>query len=287
MSEGIADPSQRGAPGPGPMVPEPYRVLRRRRETPDTWTLELEPRGGGEAPAFEPGQFNMLYGFGVGEVPISISGDPAAAGPLVHTVRAVGPVTEAICAAQPGDVLGVRGPFGRGWPVREARGGDLVVVAGGLGLAPLRPAVLSGLAGREGLGRVVLLYGGREPGQLLFREELERWASELEVALTVDTAAGDWRGEVGVVTRLIERASLDPGRSLALVCGPEAMMSFTVRSLRAAGLSPERIHLSLERNMKCAVTLCGRCQFGAAFACREGPVFSLAAIEPIYGVREL
>ena len=277
------------AAAPGPMVPDVYRIGRRHRETADTWTIELEPADGSRPPSFEPGQFNMVYAFGIGEVPISISGDPASSGPLVHTVRAVGAVTEAICGSHSGASLGVRGPYGSSWPVSEAEGGDLVVIAGGLGLAPLRPALLAGLASRSSFHRVVLLYGGREPEQLLFRHELERWREDpaVEMAVTVDTAGGGWSGDVGVVTKLIDRAGLDPARSLALLCGPEAMMRFAIRSLRGIGLAAEDMLFSIERNMKCALTQCGRCQFGPTFACREGAVLRLSHVEPFYDLREV
>jgi NAD(P)H-flavin reductase len=271
------------------MVPAPFRVREREQETEDTWTLELEPCNGAGPSPFAPGQFNMLYAFGVGEVPISICGDPADPEPLRHTVRAVGSVTEAICAARPGEQLGVRGPYGSSWPVSEASGGDLVIVAGGLGLAPLRPALLAAMASRDDFRRVLLLYGGREPEQLLYHSELERWAAEprLELGLTVDSATRDWSEDVGVVTRLIDRAEFDPEQAVGLLCGPEVMMRFAVRAMRDRGVATERIHVSIERNMKCALTHCGRCVFGPTYACREGPVMRLSGIEPFFALREV
>ncbi len=271
------------------MVPEPFRVLRREQETEDTWTLELEPSNGGSVPPFEPGQFNMLYAFGIGEAPISICGDPSARGPLRHTVRAVGSVTEAICAAKPGDQLGVRGPYGSSWPVDEASGGDLVIVAGGLGMAPLRPALAEAIVQRERFREVLLLYGGRDPGQLLYRMELPHWASDpgLQVDLTVDSATGDWSGEVGVVTKLIDRAQFEPSSAVCMVVGPEVMMRFAIRALRDRGVPPERIHVSLERNMKCAITQCGRCVFGPTYVCREGPVMRFSDIASFFELREV
>ncbi len=271
------------------MVPEPFTVRRRLRETEDTWTLALEPASGYGTREFRPGQFNMLYAFGVGEVPISISGDPADPAPLLHTVRSVGSVTEAICAMSPGEQLGLRGPYGSSWPIDEARGADLVIVAGGLGLAPLRPAVLAVLAERDAFRRIHLLYGGREPEQLLYRAELRRWAAEpgLRVGLTVDSASGEWAGEVGVVTKLIDEADFDADRAVALLCGPEVMMRFAARALRDRGVAADRLHVSIERNMKCAVTHCGRCVFGPTYACREGAVMRLADIEPFFSLREV
>ncbi|HEY7150681.1 MAG TPA: FAD/NAD(P)-binding protein [Solirubrobacterales bacterium] len=268
-------------------IPERYRVSSTRRETEDTWTLELEPVATREV-GFAPGQFTMLYAFGAGEVPISVSGDPGRHGTLVHTVRAVGATTRAVCAAAEGQELGVRGPFGRGWPVADAEGQDLVVVAGGVGLAPLRSVLYTALADRERYGRLVLLYGGRTPDQLLFRDELVEWSGrdDIEVSLIVDAADEDWHGRVGVVPALVERAGL-AGGAVAMVCGPEVMMRYAVEALLDAGLAPDRVHLSMERNMKCAVGHCGHCQWGPSFVCRDGPVYSWSEAERWFGIREL
>jgi len=270
------------------MAPEPFTVTARRRETPDTWTLELEPEGGGRRP-FAPGQFNMLYAFGNGESAISISGDPDGGGPLVHTVRAVGLTTAAICRAQPGDALGVRGPFGNAWPVGAAEGGDVVIVAGGLGLAPLRPAIRAVLARRDRYGRVALLYGGRSPDLLLYRDELDGWAArgDVEVAVTVDAARRGWRGRVGVVPALVAGAAFDAPSATALVCGPEVMMRFAVAALRDRGVPAARIHLSMERNMQCGIGHCGHCQLGPTLVCRDGPVYSYDLLGPWLAIREL
>jgi NAD(P)H-flavin reductase len=276
-----------GASASPATLPVSLRVDSSRRETDDTWTLALD--AGPDGFPFRPGQFTMLYEFGTGEVPISVSGDPARPESLVHTVRAVGAVTSSICAVREGDSLGVRGPFGRGWPVDDAVGQDLVLVAGGLGLAPLRPALYAALGARERFRRLVLLYGGRDPASLLFRAELDRWhqADEVECMTTVDVAGKDWRGRVGVVPALVERADLDPSRTIALACGPEVMMRFTVDALLDGGVDPTRIYVSLERNMRCAVGHCGHCQLGGTFVCRDGPVFSWQEIEPFLAVREL
>jgi NAD(P)H-flavin reductase len=270
--------------GPGAMVPTPLRVARRRRETHDTWTLELETAAGDGPAGFAPGQFAMLYAFGKGEVPISIS-----ALPLVHTVRAVGAATSAICALEPGEVVGARGPFGSAWPLAEAEGRDVVVVAGGIGLAPLRPVVHHLLEHRERHGNVVVLYGGRAPAELLYTDEVAGWRArfDVEVGVTVDRGDADWRGRVGVVTTLIPRAGFDPDNAVAMVCGPEVMMRFAVAALRERGVAAERIFVSLERSMKCAIGLCGHCQLGPAFMCKDGPVFRWDAVEPLLKVREL
>jgi anaerobic sulfite reductase subunit B len=266
------------------MAPRPFRVTRRRRETNDTWTLELEPLSG-EPLSSAPGQFTMLYAFGIGEVPISISGD--VAGPLVHTVRAVGAVSQAICDSKRGSVLGVRGPLGNAWPVANAVGGDVIVVAGGIGLAPLRPVLYEVVRRRGEFGEAALLYGSRTPADLLYPRELERWGSTLQVDVTVDAAEADWAGRVGFVAKLVGGAHIDPRATTAFVCGPEIMMRTTVDALLARGVAPERIHLSMERNMHCGVGHCGHCQLGPTLICRDGPVYRYDELEPLLEVREL
>jgi NAD(P)H-flavin reductase len=261
-------------------IPAGFRVRSRRQETADTWTLELE----GTAPLeFEPGQFTMLGAAGCGEVPISISGDPGDPRRLVHTVRAVGAATEAICAAVPGRVLGVRGPFGRPWPVDAVEGADVVVVAGGIGLAPLRPAILRLLTRRERYGRIAVLYGGRTPDAVLYPEQLREWGA----AVTVDAAGREWRGRVGVVTKLIDGAAFDPASTVALTCGPEVMMRFAVEALLGRGVAPDRAFVSMERNMQCGIGHCGHCQLGPTLVCRDGPVYTWKELEPWLAIREL
>ena len=269
-------------------APASYRVADARRETADAWTLRLEAAGDDGA-RFAPGQFAMLYVFGSGEVPISVSAIPERDGALVHTVRAVGAVTRTLCAARAGDVVGVRGPFGIGWPLDEAAGRDVVIVAGGLGMAPLRPVVHALLAHRERYGRVTLLYGGRSPADLLYADELAAWRrdGELEVELIVDAPDAEWRGHVGVVTRLIRRASLEPGRTVAMTCGPEVMMRFAVAALQEHGVAGTDIWLSLERSMKCATGHCGHCQLGPLFVCKDGPVVRHDRVERLLRVAEL
>ncbi|UCH50105.1 MAG: FAD/NAD(P)-binding protein [Betaproteobacteria bacterium] len=269
-------------------VPSVARVRRRWREGPHTWTLELEPEDG-ELPQFAAGQFNMLTAFGIGEAAISVSGDPGSKGTLVHTVRAVGPVSTALATLQSGDYVGLRGPFGTGWPMQEAQQRDVVIVSGGLGLAPLRPAIYHLLAERQRYGRVAVLYGSRSPGDILFRRELQRWRGELDmdVKVTVDHAPDDWRGNVGVVTSFIPRTTFDPANSVALVCGPELMMAFTVSALQDAGVRDEAIYISMERNMKCAVGLCGHCQFGTTLVCRDGPVLPFDRVRDMLTIPEI
>jgi anaerobic sulfite reductase subunit B len=269
------------------MTPKPYRVFSRAPETADTWTLMLEPLADPVVPA--PGQFNMLYAFGVGEVPISTSASPEASGALVHTIRDVGAVSHALVSTSPGAVVGVRGPFGTTWPLQEARGRDLVIVAGGIGLAPLRPAIYHALMHRDDFASVCVLVGARTPADLLFLRELEDWRGRFDVDLdvTVDSAQEAWHGRVGVVTQLIPRAPFDPANAVALVCGPELMMTFTARALLELGMQTERIHISMERNMQCGLGHCGHCQLGPVLICRDGPVFQLDEMEHLMKVREL
>ena len=271
-----------------PMVPRLARIAGRRRDGPQVWTLEIEATDSAGA-GFAPGQFNMLTAFGVGEVPISLSGDPAEPGRLVHTIRAVGPVSTALARLGPGEMVGLRGPFGVGWPMAELAGHDVLIVAGGLGLAPLRPVLYRLLAERARYGKIVLLYGTRSPQEILFRHEIESWRRRLDIDIevTVDHALGDWHGHVGVVTTLIPHASFDPAHTIALVCGPEVMMRFAIAALRDAGLPETAIYLSVERNMKCGVGLCGHCQIGSVFACRDGPVFSYDRLRSLLAVKEI
>lgn len=270
------------------MVPRMLRVDRVVRELPDIVTLVLDsaPMGGFR---FGPGQFNMLYLFGTGEVPISISGNPVEPGDLVHTIRAVGQVTKPMCQVKRGDMIGVRGPFGTEWPMDDARGKDLLIVAGGLGLAPLRPAIYHALHHRSAYGRLIVLYGTRAPDSILFEDELHTWRGrfDCEVDITVDRAPTDFRGHVGVVPALIDRFSFDPDRTVAMVCGPEIMMRFTARALTKKGLPREAIWLSVERSMKCGMGVCGHCQFGPTFACKDGPVMRYDHIFRLLDIREI
>jgi NAD(P)H-flavin reductase len=272
-----------------PMLPQRYTVREVAKETPDTFTLRLEPEKTVNGSLFQPGQFSMLWVFGVGELPISISGDPALHDRLVYTVRSVGQATHSLVNREVGDGVGVRGPFGTGWPVEAARERDVIVVAGGIGLAPLRPVIYHVLQNRKDYGRLVILYGGRSPRDLLYRKELAAWARsrETQVLVTVDYGGLNWRGHVGVVTTLFKYSRLQPGRSIAMVCGPEIMMRFVVRELEMQGLSRDNIYLSMERNMKCAVGFCGHCQYGAHFICKDGPIFRYEQIRKLLEKYEL
>jgi len=234
-----------------------------------------------------PGQFNMLWVFGVGEVPISVSA-LRSGGLLVHTIRSVGAVSNALVRLAVGGVVGVRGPFGTGWDVESAAGNAVVVVGGGIGFAPLRPVIEHLVTNRGDYGHVSLLVGARTPDEIVFTVDLEQWSqptADVDVEITVDAAPPGWHGQVGVVTDLIARAQFDPSRTVAFVCGPEAMMRFATRALHERGVPLPRIRLSAERNMQCAIAHCGHCQLGDVFVCREGPVLDAARLLPLLGVR--
>ncbi|GGC17463.1 FAD/NAD(P)-binding protein [Cellulomonas carbonis] len=285
----VLDPQPTTAPeAADPMTPVPYRLERLRQDTRDTFTLELEPVAGPPL-AYRAGQFTMLDAFGVGEVPISISGDPTRPGPLEHTIRDVGVVTHALVTAEEGAVLGVRGPFGTTWDVADGEGGDVVLVAGGIGLAPLRPALLELIGHRDRYGRVVLLYGARTPEDILFGDELRTWAVDhgVTVEVTVDNGQHAWRGKVGLVTHLVPRAGFDARNTLALVCGPEVMMRYAASALVDRGVPAGRVRLSMERSMKCGVGLCGHCQLRELFVCVDGPVLTYDRLAPLLTCREL
>ena len=267
------------------MAPGFTTVLDMWDETDDTFTMVLQ----GEDCAFVPGQFNMLSVFGIGEVPISISGDPSVTSNLVHTIGGVGPVTKALRVRRPGDLVGVRGPFGSAWPVGDAVGGDVVFVAGGIGLAPLRPALFHVLRNREQFDKVVLLYGVRSPRDILYEGQVAEWRGrfDIDVLVTVDTADRRWRGSVGVVTKLIGRAPFDPHRAVAFVCGPEVMMRYTAAALEQRGVSADRTYVSTERNMKCGIGICGHCQYGPLFVCKDGPVLRYDRVAALFDLREV
>ncbi|HTI13505.1 MAG TPA: FAD/NAD(P)-binding protein [Dictyobacter sp.] len=272
-----------------PMLPRLYHILHRQKELANTFTFILEPCDNATAPAFASGQFNMLYIFGIGEIPLSISGDPTHTDLLIHTVRSVGNVSQATCALKPQDIVGIRGPFGNPWPIEQARGKDLLLIAGGLGLAPLRPVMYQILAQREQYRNVTLLYGARTPEDILYRKECESWRAhlDLDIAITVDRAPTTWRGSIGVVTRLIPRAHFEPQNTIAFICGPEIMMRFSATELEKQGIATEAIYVSMERNMKCAIGFCGHCQYGSAFICKDGPVLPYSHVRNLFFLREI
>jgi NAD(P)H-flavin reductase len=271
------------------MSPVAHRVRARRVENQDTATLYLDPANGHVA-APEPGQFMMLYAYGVGEVAISASRcDPTPGGSHTHTIRKVGAVSRALHGKAAGEIVGVRGPFGTSWDLGSAQHRDLVIVAGGVGLAPLRPAIDQILARRSRYGRVALVAGARSRSEFLFQDELTRWAHEgaVDVHLTVDVPVQGWRGELGLVTEPLRRLTLRPERTIGLVCGPESMMSSSAQVLVEKGLAPADVRISLERNMQCGVGWCGHCQLGPLLLCRDGPVVSYATAAPLLQVSQL
>jgi NAD(P)H-flavin reductase len=272
-----------------PMVPWPVMIRRIIWENDDTFTLTLDIDAAAEGYSFLPGQFNMVYVYGVGEAAISISSDPSRGGTLDHTIHRVGTVTTALAHKKRGDMIGLRGPFGSGWPIDVAKGKDVCIVCGGIGLAPLRPVVYTLLRQRPEFGRLIVLYGGRSPLDLLYRVELEKWANEndVEVLVTVDRGDSSWKGHIGVVTSLFSYIKLDARATIAYICGPEIMMKYTIDELERRGLPQEQVYISMERNMKCAVGFCGHCQFGPTFICKEGPVYPLPRIRHLLDIKEL
>ena len=268
--------------GAGPMVPTIHRVVGRRTDLADTTTLTLRPVD--EAlPRPRPGQFNMLLVPGIGEVPISLAG--LEDDDLVHTIRNVGAVTNALCSLESGDFVGVRGPFGTGWDMAQARGRDVLVVAGGLGIVPLRPVVEALVAQRASYGKVAVVIGNRSPETMLYPEHVERWAKSVAVEVTVDAATPDWSGHIGVVTELLPAVKTDPAKQVAFVCGPEVMMRFSAEAIIDRGTPSDDVFVSIERNMHCAIGHCGRCQVGPMFVCKEGPVVPWGRVDPILKAR--
>jgi NAD(P)H-flavin reductase len=272
-----------------PMLTHPVPIRRVIWENDDTFTLTLDLDDALPEYRFLPGQFNMLYVYGMGEVAISISSDPSRKGTLDHTIHRVGSVTTALAHKKRGDVIGLRGPFGSTWPVDAARGKDVCIATGGIGLAPLRPVIFSILRERDQFGRVIVMYGGRSALDLLYRVELEKWENDhqVEALVTVDRGDTSWKGHIGVVTTLFSHIKLDTRNTVAFVCGPEVMMKYTVDELENRGLSQDQVYLSMERNMKCAVGFCGHCQMGPTFICKEGPVYPLPKIRHLLDRKEL
>jgi len=277
--------NQEKAPAP----PHRYQIRKFVKETHDTFTMELHSQNGSPGFRFAPGQFNMLYVPGAGEAAVSMSGCAGTVRQIEHTVRAVGRVSKLLQRCRRGDVVGVRGPFGVPWPVPLAEGRDVVIMAGGIGLAPLRPALCHLLEHRQRFGRVSLLFGARSPRDILFAREIETWRGrfDVDVEVTVDRGDESWRGLVGVVTTLIPRAHFDPAHTVAFICGPEVMMHFSVRDLERRGVPHARCWVSMERNMKCGVGFCGHCQFGPTFVCKDGPVFRYDRVATLLGIREV
>ena len=245
-----------------------------------TFTLQFTDALKQKEYSFQPGQFNMLSIFGVGEAPISISSSHGRQENFTHTIRHVGSLTRMFARLKVGDLLGVRGPYGNGWPLKQAQGKNLLIVAGGIGLAPLRPAIYNILEQRDLFGKVELLYGAKNPGEMLFRRECSQWAADLSILLTVDDASGfDWKDNEGLVTGLFDKMDSVPENTVVLSCGPEIMMKHVVKGLLARGFHSGQLYVSLERKMHCGVKKCGRCQVGSKFVCHDGPVFAYDVFE--------
>lgn len=271
-----------------PLVPKPFRVVSATEETAEVTTLWLEPADGLPCLRFQPGQFGMIAVPGVGEVPISFSGDPADRDRLAISVKRVGAITAALTSARPSAILGVRGPLGTAWPLHLADQRRLLVVAGGLGFAPLRSALLTAAASHRPFG-MALIYGVRTPKNLLFRWDLERWSArtDIKVFLTVDEVTPGWDWHVGLVTGLFDRALVDPADTVVMMCGPDAMIHAAALDLGNRGVGADRIWVTLERNMKCGVGLCGHCQLGPLILCRDGPVFQYSRVASLARVEEV
>lgn len=272
------------------MIPETVKVKKIFWETEDVFTMELVHEGEDKKEFhFKPGQFNMLYAFGVGESAISISSDSSKKSSLLHTIHKVGYVTNELSKLKRGDILGLRGPFGTSWPLEDAKGKDICIIVGGIGLAPLRPAIYHILKHRKQYGKITLYYGARTPRDILYTVELETWKKkhDIQLEVTVDRADSSWRGHIGVVTSLMNYVKLLPEKTRAMVCGPEIMMKYAVDELIKHGMSEKEIYVSLERNMKCALGFCGHCQYGPSFVCKDGPVFSFSKVTDIFEIKEL
>lgn len=269
-----------------PMIPIPFVISKIKKETKDTFTIELDTPNKFE---FKAGQFNMLYLFGVGEVAISISGDQSKREKLIHTIRNVGSVTNRISNLKKNDVLGVRGPFGSSWQIEKFQNKDILIIAGGLGLAPVRPIIYYILNNRNSFNKVTILYGTKNPNEIIFKNELHKWKSsfDIDLQIIVDNPDSNWKGNTGLITTLIKNLNLVLDNTIAMICGPEIMMKVSAIEVENKGLNPQNIYLSMERNMKCAIGLCGHCQYGSKFICKDGPVFSYLEIKHLLDIWEL
>ena len=273
------------------MFPVPVRIVGVQQENFNTRTVTVRIEDDALRPYYRwvPGQFNMIYVPGVGEAAISISSDSDEHETVGHTIRMVGSVTRAIDRMGEGSLLGLRGPFGRGWPLEKLTSGDVVLVAGGIGLAPIRPVIYWLLKNRAHFRRVVLLYGCRTPEDRLYGPELDLWSndSRIDTLVTVDNATGEWVGPVGVVTKLLQRIKINAERTTVLVCGPRMLNRAAAWNFLQLHVPPDRVYLSLERNMNCGFGQCGHCQYGPKFVCKDGPVFAFSEIADIFATEEV
>jgi NAD(P)H-flavin reductase len=269
--------------------PHAATVMSRTQESPSIFTLRLRLSDAALQAdyRFAPGQFNMLYLMGVGEVPISIMSDPADRDGIGHTIRAAGRVTQGLARLQAGDQVGLRGPFGRGWPLQEIGGRDVVLVLGGLGCAPAVSVIHYILNRRERFGKLVIIQGVKHAEDLIWREQYDRWAAlpNTQVLVAASHGAALWPWHVGRVTEVFGLAQFNPARAAAMMCGPEGMMQAAAENLLQRGLPESRLYLSMERNMQCAVGRCGHCQLGGSFVCRDGPVFGWGQVKDLLAHR--
>ncbi len=270
---------------PEPMMPIPAVIRDIKSEAYGISTFMISPKDPAQALApFGPGQFNMIHLPGFGEVAISISSDPSTPEVMGHTIRYAGTVTRALGRLKVGDTVGIRGPYGRGWPLAENIGKDLLIVTGGIGMAPLRPVLLHVIHHRKEYGRVIVLYGGRTPQDLLYQDEFDGWRDQgIELHVSVDRADETWKGQVGVIPMIFYKIRLEHRNTVVYTCGPEIMMRFVIFEALARRIPKDAIYVSMERNMKCAIGICGHCQLGPKFVCKDGPVLTYEAVEPFFG----
>lgn len=268
-----------------PLIPEPFRILENKRESQDVFTLALEPIHQRDF-SFLPGQYNMVHAFGIGASAISISASSQEK-KILHTIRTVGSVTNNLQKLAKNDIVGIRGPFGTPWPMEKLKGKYILLLAGGIGLAPLRSLIKTLLSHPKDYQDITLIYGARSPSDLIYQAELSAWRKALHVLLTVDHADKDWEHDVGVVPQFIPLVVKDPKNTVVLMCGPEVMMRFCLFALREAEITFNNIYLSMERNMQCAIGHCGHCQWGPFFICKDGPIMNFKEIEPFFYKNEL
>jgi len=274
-----------------PYVPKLAEIVEKRHEAKNIYTYRLRFSAEEDQRdySFKPGQFNMLYIYGVGEIPISISGDPSDKEGIDHIIRVVGTVSRAMEACEVGDSLGIRGPFGSEWPLEEAKGKDVLIVTGGLGCAPVMGAIHYILNRRKEFGALKILHGIKAPKDLIYRQKIEEWKQfpDTEVHLTSDESDKDWKFHIGVVTNLMEKINVDPANTIVMMCGPEIMMKFSIKEFKKRNIPAEQIYLSMERNMKCAMGFCGHCQYGPHFICRDGPILRYDQVQGIFPIKEV
>ncbi|MBI5782761.1 MAG: FAD/NAD(P)-binding protein [Gammaproteobacteria bacterium] len=270
-------------------IPSEIEVVERVQESPTIFTLRLrftDPAQHADF-RFEPGQFNMLYLYGVGEVAISIVSDPEDEMLFDHTIRVVGRVTRGLAQLKAGDRLGVRGPYGRGWPLKQAKNRDVMIITGGLGCAPVVSVINYVIRRRDQFRRLAIMQGVKHSDDLIWRKQYAHWGKQpdTQVLVAANEGATLWPWHVGNVTELFDRVEFDAARAIVMMCGPEGMMEAAMRQLLHRGVEPDNVYLSMERSMNCAVGLCGHCQYGGKYVCKDGPVFRYSDVKPLFGIR--